>query len=45
MTSTAAGNAVELLKAVIAAFSILGGGMAYFSGFNAAQALAHNWSS
>jgi hypothetical protein len=42
MTSTAAGNAVELLEAVIAAFSILGGGMAYFSGFNAAQALAHN---
>jgi hypothetical protein len=35
-------SATELLEAVIAAFSILGGGMAYLSGYNAAQALAHN---
>lgn len=30
----------EFLEAVIAAFAVLGGVMAYFSGFNAAQALA-----
>ena len=30
----------ELLEAFIAAFSVLGGGMAYTSGFRAAQALA-----
>jgi hypothetical protein len=30
------------LEAVIAAFSILGGGMAYFSGFGAAQSLARD---
>jgi hypothetical protein len=35
-------GARELLEAIIAAFSILGGGMAYFSGFYAAQALAQN---
>lgn len=30
----------ELLEAIIAAFSVLGGGMACFSGFAASQALA-----
>lgn len=34
------GSARELLEAVVTAFSILGGGMAYWSGFNAARALA-----
>jgi hypothetical protein len=33
-------GARELLEAIIAAFSVLGGGMACFSGFRAAQALA-----
>jgi hypothetical protein len=33
-------SARELLEAIVAAFSVLGGGMAYFSGYNAAQALA-----
>ena len=35
-------SASQLLEATIAAFSILGGGMAYFSGYNAAQALGQN---
>lgn len=35
-----ASGARELLEAVIAAFSVLGGGMAYLSGYYAAQALA-----
>lgn len=30
----------EFVEAIIAAFSILGGGMAYFSGYGAAQSLA-----
>jgi hypothetical protein len=30
----------QLLEAVVAGFSVLGGGMAYFSGFYASQALA-----
>lgn len=34
------GSVRELLEAVVTAFSILGGGMAYWSGFNAARALA-----
>jgi hypothetical protein len=42
MALTDTGNAGELLEAVIAAFSILGGGMAYFSGYNAAQALGQH---
>lgn len=42
MTLGDAGNAGELLEAMIAAFSILGGGMAYFSGYNAAQALGQH---
>jgi hypothetical protein len=42
MISMGAGGAAEFLEAIIAAFSILGGGMAYFSGYNAAQALSHN---
>lgn len=33
-------SARELLEAIVAAFSVLGGGMAYFSGYNAARALA-----
>ena len=32
----------EILEAFIAAFSVLGGGMAYGSGFRAAQALAQD---
>jgi hypothetical protein len=32
----------ELLEAFIAAFSVLGGGMAYTSGFRAAETLARN---
>lgn len=34
----------EFLEGLIAAFSVLGGGMAYFSGFRAAQALAQGLS-
>lgn len=34
------GSTRELLEAVVAAFAVLGGSMAYFSGFLAAQALA-----
>ena len=34
------GNVRELLEAIVTAFSVLGGGMAYWSGFKAAQALA-----
>jgi hypothetical protein len=40
MTPVDAGSARELLEAVVAAFAVLGGSMAYFSGFLAAQALA-----
>jgi hypothetical protein len=35
-----AGSARESLEAIIAASSVLGGGMAYFSGYGAAQALS-----
>jgi hypothetical protein len=35
-----ADNARELLEATIAAFAVLGGFMAYYSGYFAAQALA-----
>ncbi len=34
----------QILEAFIAAFSVLGGGMAYASGFRAAQALAQDFS-
>lgn len=34
------GSVRDLLEAIVTAFSVLGGGMAYWSGFNAAQALA-----
>ncbi len=37
-------GAREFLEAIIAAFSVLGGGMAYFSGFSASQALAQGQS-
>jgi hypothetical protein len=40
MTPIDAGSAGEFLEAIIAAFSVLGGGMAYCSGYGAAQALA-----
>jgi hypothetical protein len=40
MVPAEAGSARELLEAVIAAFAVLGGSMAYFSGYNAAVALA-----
>jgi len=40
MTPVDANGAREFLEAIIAAFSVLGGGMAYFSGYGAAQALA-----
>lgn len=36
------GSAKVLVEAIIAAFSILGGGMALFSGFNAAESLAQD---
>lgn len=39
-----AAGAREFLEAIIAAFSVLGGGMAYFSGFAASQALAQGQS-
>lgn len=32
-------SARAFLEAIIAGFSVLGGGMAYFSGFNAAEAV------
>jgi hypothetical protein len=35
-------SAREFLEAIVAAFSMLAGGMAYFSGYNAAQALAQD---
>lgn len=44
MTSIDPASARELLEAVIAGFSILGGGMAYLSGSNAAQAIAQGMS-
>lgn len=40
MTPIDIGGAREFLEAIIAASSVLGGGMAYFSGYGAAQALA-----
>jgi hypothetical protein len=40
MTPIETSGARELLEAAVAALSILGGGMAYTSGFLAAQALA-----
>ncbi|HSR94048.1 MAG TPA: hypothetical protein VLK56_04205 [Solirubrobacterales bacterium] len=40
MTPIDFGAAREFLEGLIAAFAVLGGGMAYFSGFRAAQALA-----
>jgi hypothetical protein len=42
MTPVDLSGAHDLLEAVITAFSVLGGGMAYVSGFNAAQALAQD---
>jgi hypothetical protein len=44
MTPIDTAGAREFLEATIAAFSVLGGGMAYFSGFAAARALAHEQS-
>jgi hypothetical protein len=38
-------SARSLLEAVVAAFSVLGGGMAYLSGYYASQALAQGQSS
>ena len=40
MTPIDASGAREFLEAIIASFSVLAGGMAYFSGYGAAQALA-----
>jgi hypothetical protein len=40
VTPIDANGAREFLEAIIAASSVLGGGMAYFSGYGAAQALA-----
>ncbi|HWM55560.1 MAG TPA: hypothetical protein VNO20_09250 [Solirubrobacterales bacterium] len=40
MTPIDPGSAREFLESIIAAFSVLGGGMACFSGYYAAQALA-----
>jgi hypothetical protein len=37
-----AGSTRELLEAVVAAFAVLGGLMAYFSGYSAAQAIAQS---
>jgi hypothetical protein len=45
MTPVDATGAREFLEAIIAAFSMLGGGMAYLSGYYAAHALAQNSSS
>lgn len=42
MSPADADAARQFLEAVIAAFSMLGGGMAYFSGYNAAHALSDN---
>ncbi|HEX6688873.1 MAG TPA: hypothetical protein VF085_09445 [Solirubrobacterales bacterium] len=40
MVPAEAADARELLEAVVAAYAVLGGSMAYFSGFLAAQALS-----
>lgn len=40
MSPVDAGGAQEFLEAIIASFSVLGGGMAYASGFAAARAFA-----
>lgn len=45
MTPIDAAAAREFLEAVVAGFSVLGGVMAYLSGFSAAQAMAQNQSS
>jgi len=42
MVPVEASSARAFLEAIIAAFSVLGGGMAYFSGYYAAQALAQD---
>jgi len=42
MTPVDANGAREFLEAIIAAFSLLGGGMAYLSGYYAAHALAQD---
>jgi hypothetical protein len=44
MTPIDPSGARELLEAVVTAFAVLGGSMAYFSGFYAAQALAEHGS-
>jgi hypothetical protein len=40
MAALEIGGARELLEAAVTAISVMGGAMAYLSGFNAAQALA-----
>jgi hypothetical protein len=40
MTPVDAAAARDFLEAIVAAFSVLGGGMAYLSGYGGAQALA-----
>jgi hypothetical protein len=42
MVSIDPGTAREFLEGVIAAFAVLGGVMAYFSGFEASKALAED---
>ncbi|HEX9966976.1 MAG TPA: hypothetical protein VGB06_03420 [Solirubrobacterales bacterium] len=42
MTPIDAAAARDFLEAVVAGFSVLGGAMAYSSGFSAAQAVAQN---
>jgi hypothetical protein len=42
MVSIDPGTAKEFLEGVIAAFAVLGGIVAYFSGFEASKALAEN---
>jgi len=42
MVSIDTGTAKEFLEGVIAAFAVLGGIMAYFSGFEASKALAED---
>lgn len=44
MTPNDVAGAREFLEAIIAAFSVLGGGMAYSSGFAASKALAEGQS-
>jgi membrane protein YqaA with SNARE-associated domain len=39
-----AGNARELLEAIVTAVSVLGGVMAYWSGYSASQAIVENQS-